>query len=260
MTAKPNFLIIGAPKCGTTSLCAILRQHPDIFMPECKEPDFFSRDEVFARGQDWYGSLFAGVQSEAAISEASPSYCMVESFPRAPERIASFLPEAKIIYIVRHPLERMETAWAQFLHSGHPVSRSFTKAVREYLLFLEQSRYWQTIAAYRKQFPDDRLLVVDFEDLRSDAASAAAECFRFLGVDPDFRVADAGSPRNSRAGKRMERTSIRWMRRSPVWELLKAAIPSRFRRWSYQSFGTAPLPQQPVWDRETRAWVIDQLQ
>ena len=79
---KPNFLVIGAMKCGTTSLCSLLGQHPDIFMSNPKETYFFSNDEVYQRGSSWYESIFLGSENKIAIGEGSTNYSKKYIFPK----------------------------------------------------------------------------------------------------------------------------------------------------------------------------------
>jgi hypothetical protein len=73
---RPNYLVIGAHKCATTTVCTLLGQHPDAFMAEVKEVHFFSKDEVFGRGFAWYESLFDPAGSKKRIGEGRPTYTM----------------------------------------------------------------------------------------------------------------------------------------------------------------------------------------
>ena len=127
----PNFLIIGAPKSGTTSLYQYLKQHPQIYLPDKKEPHFFSfegRTQGFnGPGQadfmkkritkiEDYIKLFENVNDELAIGEASTSYLYI---PEAVERIKKYVPEVKIITIIRHPAERAFSDYLQHLSLIH---------------------------------------------------------------------------------------------------------------------------------------------
>ena len=109
MSARPNFLIIGAGKSGTTSLWSLLGQHPEIFVSRIKEPSFFSNDEQYTRGWMWYESLFRGARGENAIGEASNSYSATGIHPDTVRRIVESLPGVRLIYLVRNPFERMES-------------------------------------------------------------------------------------------------------------------------------------------------------
>jgi len=107
----PNFLIIGAQKAATTSVYYGIRQHPDVFLCTPKEIHFFSLEPVFARGWDWYLSCFAEAGSRRAIGDASTSYSSRLLRPRTALRIKEALPEVRIVYVVRHPLRRIESHW-----------------------------------------------------------------------------------------------------------------------------------------------------
>ena len=88
---KPDFVVIGAARCATTSLCRILRDHPAVFMSHPKEPHFFSRPDVFARGLEWYEALFDGACGMSVVGEGSTTYTKNSQFPNAAERLASSL-------------------------------------------------------------------------------------------------------------------------------------------------------------------------
>ncbi len=92
----PDFLIIGAAKTGTTSVCNYLRRHPDLFFPEDSEPQFFSHDENCTKGLDWYASLFDGVTDRQRCGEKSTAYTRWPECPDVPRRIAEVMPEVKL--------------------------------------------------------------------------------------------------------------------------------------------------------------------
>jgi len=256
---RPNFLVIGAPKAATTSLWHLLRQHPDVFMSEVKEPSFFSHDYAYARGWAWYESLFAPASNETAIGEASITYCLTETYPHTPVRIAEHLPSAKLIYSVRHPLERIGSYWLQSLHKGHrDMPYSFRKAVRSCPRLLESSLYWKTVSAYRQYFPDDRLLVVFFEDFKADPRSVLAKCFRFLGVDHSFVPPDVDQPHYATKDHDMQNPMLYGLRAIPGWNVLKRLIPLKTRA-SLRNLWRRPLPAHPEWDTETQAWALERI-
>ena len=106
---RPNFLLIGSQKCGTSTWWEILRRHPQIFMSAAKELDFFSHDYIYDRGWAWYETLFSGADGKLAIGEGSTAYTRKARFPETSCRIARHLPDAKLIYIVRNPIARIES-------------------------------------------------------------------------------------------------------------------------------------------------------
>lgn len=258
MLTKPNFLIIGAPQCATTSLWDIFCQHPDIYMSKIKEPAFFSNDEVFSLGLEWYQSIFEDVKGKLAIGEATSHYCNIESYPKTPERIAKYVPNVKLIFSVRHPLERMESAWLQCLSTSHPMPREFNKAVREYRTIVENSHYWTNLNAYRRYFSDEQILLIFFEDFKENPQKVLETCYRFLRVNVNVNSQDVERPRNTKVGKYMKRRSYVLFNKLPVSDYIKKLIPRQMKT-SLKNLGMVPLPPRPTWDEQTRNWALEQV-
>ena len=107
MTRLPDFVLIGAMKSGTTTLHRQLSLQPGIFMSEPKEPNFFSDDQVYAQGMDWYHSLFAVAAPSDLCGESSTHYTKLPTYPHAVERMKAAVPRLKLIYIMRHPIDRL---------------------------------------------------------------------------------------------------------------------------------------------------------
>ena len=212
---RPNFFVIGGSKCGTTALCELLANHPDVFISTPKEPLYFSRSEELKLTPEWYASLFVDAGRYASVGDASTNYACVGLFPGVEERVAAYSPNARIIYIVRDPLERMESQWVQRRSAG-TTSCGFMAAVRDVPEMIESNLYWKNINAYRRLFDDERILVLFFEDFRADPPSVVARCFDFLGVGPAGELDDPHRPRNVRAEKREDKPLMRWLRLYPV--------------------------------------------
>jgi hypothetical protein len=222
----PNFFIVGAPKSGTTSLYHYLDQHPRVFMSPVKEPCYFASEmrlENFAREyrssdaldpaalktylrgprtgkrfgglistwEDYLG-LFEDATDELAIGEASVCYLWS---PTAARNIATQIPEARIVAVLRHPAER---AWSQYLHgvaNGY-VRKSFREQIdacihspkREFspiYPFLEFGMYYEQIKAYFELFPRERIRIYLYQE---GLAAIVADLFRLLNVDPAFET------------------------------------------------------------------------
>src|SRR5438132_12654782 len=114
----PTFLIIGAMKAGSSSLYEYLRIHPEIFMPDMKEPDYFSKRARRGVGLEWYSRLFEGADRARAIGAASTDYTKVPTYSEVPARIAMVLPTTQLIYVVRHPIERMRSQYVHEVATG----------------------------------------------------------------------------------------------------------------------------------------------
>ncbi len=255
---KPNFLLIGAAKCGTTSLCRLLGEHPAIFMHPRKELNFFAFDDVHARGMEWYESRFSGAGGFGAIGEGSPSYAKRTKHPHAAARIAEHLPNVKLLYIVRHPLRRIESAWLHARRSGHRSHPSFAKSVRRVPEYVETSDYENQIAAYLDRFPIDRVHVLFFEQFQSDPRRVVQDAFRFLGVDPTFEPARPDEPANPSLGRRVETRLGRALRTVPGFASILDRPSPRWSRLRRRWIETE-LSARPDWDAATRAYVRDRL-
>lgn len=191
--ALPTFLVLGSQKAGTTSLYHVLRRHPEVFMSETKEVNFFFYEERYRRGLDYYRSYFRGVPPRAkVVGEASPGYIC---HPRCPERIQQALPGIRLIVTVRHPVER---AYSQYwdnrrhLEADHTFEEALEHALTpDYepgkLGYFSRGTYVQYLRRYVERYGRERLLVLVFEDLARDPAAYYRRCFDFLGVDSDFR-------------------------------------------------------------------------
>jgi hypothetical protein len=210
----PNFLIIGAMKSGTTSLYHYLNQHPQIYMSSIKEPNFFAVEgseldfngaEGKARINRWirrefitniedYRALFQGISSEMAVGEASPMYLYS---PKAPDRIRHYIPDAKLIAILRNPVERAYSAFVYMAREGREPLSEFSQALQ-----VEEGRirnnwewiwhyknvgyYYAQLKRYFAIFDRAQVQVYLHEDLKADPLSVLRDIFRFLGIDETF--------------------------------------------------------------------------
>jgi Sulfotransferase domain len=252
----PNFFVIGAMKSGTTSIHSLLRQHPDIFMSDPKEPDFFSKDEKYFQLWDWYESLFEAAQGKIAIGEASADYTKRGQRPHTAARIAKHIPNAKLIYIVRHPLERIESHWMHGVHEKW-CSPNFRKAILEPEL-IEISRYWWQINAYREYFSDDRILVIFFEDFRDNPQETLTKCFQFLGIEPSVQIANPSRPKNVSQKRISEKKMLTWLKRVPIFETAQKIAPTQIKN-SIKPFLIRKITEKPQWHPSDREKVIEQI-
>lgn len=208
--ALPTFFIIGAARAGTTSLHYYLSQHPQIQMSATKEPHFFAGPAgEFAFGAprvdrlDDYRALF---DPRASVrGEASPSYAAYPRRVGVPARIKELVPDARLIYLVRDPIERTVS------HYRHRVAtegerREFADALEDLEpsnIYVCASRYATQFEQYLAHFPAARILVIEQGDLRRARAETLRKIFGFLGVASDFTSpAFATEYRGSDAGRR----------------------------------------------------------
>src|SRR4028119_1412460 len=197
----PNFIIIGCQRCGTTSLYTYLAQHPQILTPIKKEMDFFSWH--FERGIDWYLAHFPPMPSgeQFLTGEASPSYF---DSREAPERLYSLFPEAKLIVLLRNPVDR---AISQFyrLTDLNWEARSLDRVISdeierlnqnpEYIIgeepgnYLARGRYIEFIKNWRAFFPREQLLILKSEDFYAGAAATVKQVLEFLDL-PEYQLSE----------------------------------------------------------------------
>jgi hypothetical protein len=187
----PNCFMIGAAKCGTTSLAALLGRHRNIFVSRPKEPRFFGPN--FGRGLDWYMSLFDNGAECAVRMDATTYYSSTsEHYKQTPELIKRHCPDARIIYVTRHPLERIESHWRHRMgkYAKTPPFEKLMDSRKESRLIVGGSLYFARIAPYRTLFGDDRIHVVTLEDLISDPRTSVKKILRFLEVRRNDKVLD----------------------------------------------------------------------
>jgi hypothetical protein len=208
----PDFFIVGHPKCGTTALYEMLRCHPQIYMPACKEPWFFApelHDRTPPRPGgtpgtlDDYLSLFEAARPEQRVGEASALYLWSRT---AASRIAEVQPAARIIAILREPASFLHSLHLQFLQTYVETEADLRRALeleprrrrgeaiprRTYwplaLLYSDHVRYVQQLQRYHDAFPADQILVMIYDDFRRDNEAAIRTVLRFLDLDDGFPI------------------------------------------------------------------------
>jgi hypothetical protein len=256
----PNLIVIGAAKCGTTSLHEYLNEHPQISMSREKELHFFVGEKNWGHGLEWYESQF---DAEAPVrGESSPGYSAFPLYRGVVDRMAETIPDARFVYLVRDPVERVVSHYSHRTVNW-PAMRSLEEALadphlREWLV--TPSRYWLQLEQYLARFPAEQILVVDADELRASRSEVLARIFSFLEVDATFsspsfeRTHNAGVGRNApnRAGTAvatlLERT-LGQARATAVRGRAPYALKAPFRRH-------AP---RPVLSDAARARLEDEL-
>ena len=165
----PTFIVIGAGKAGTTSLWAYLQEHPQVFMSARKELDFFTTEHNWHRGLEWYESHFADAGTAKAHGEVSGNYTNWPDYVGVPERMASVVPGARLVYVVRHPIDRMVSGY-RYLRARGLEARPMAQAFRERPMYTNASSYATQIEQFLEHFPRDQLLVIVSEHLPRKAS------------------------------------------------------------------------------------------
>ncbi len=232
--ALPNLIVIGAQKCGTSGLHYYLSLHPEVSMSDPKELNFFIQERNYPRGLEWYSRHFD--PAARCRGESSPNYTAYPQHLGVPERMAEVVPDARLIYIVRDPIERITAHWV------HNYAKRREKGdLRETLLhpntsYVSRSKYFMQLQRFLDHFPEEQILVLDNQDLRDDRMPTLRRVFEFAGVDPSFehpkfeqvRHSTSKKKRATRLGMRVQRASrSRMGRRVPrkVWLGMDVALP-----------------------------------
>ena len=273
MPPWPNFFILGAQKAGTTSLYTYLAQHPDIYMPQCKEPHYF--DYHYAQGAEGYLKRhFGDWNGEKAIGEASPSYLSVG---RARERIAEVLPEARLLIALRHPAERAYSEWWMTWSHGWE-DLSFSEAIEANLRELEEdglfegeageARWHRVLAGHLngriddrsylqhgyysiylrhcfQLFPERNIKILFFNDLVEAPEKTVQEIDAFLGVDPRHEIRELDIQNKPLAGPAVSLTRL--LARLRVVRLFPLSLRLKVRALLA---GRGKRPQMPIQARE----------
>lgn len=259
---KPDFLVIGAQKCATSSLCERLARHPAVFLTEPKEPYFFSHSDVWRRGWGWYESLFADSGAARARGEGSTTYTQHLLYPEAAERIARHLPEARLLFIARDPLERIRSHWMHLRARENRETLPFDEAVRTRPEYLDHSRYGHQLSFYDAHFPPERILVLFFEDYRRDPEEVTRRALAHLGVDPAEGAARRGresaGARHASAEGRVDTPVTGIVRRLPGFRTLRDAAPGPLRE-ALRRVLKRPIGERPMWSEEARAWALERI-
>jgi hypothetical protein len=188
----PSFIVIGAMKGGTSSLHHYLRQHPEVCMSRIKETDFFIEARNYAKGLDWYRSLFA--DHDKVCGEASPNYTKRHQHRGVPARLRQVIPDAKLIYLLRDPIDRVVSHYLHNRALGREA-RSLAEAVGAKSCrnnYVRTSMYLYQLSPYLRRFGLERILIVTTEDLKDKRAATLKRIFEFIGVDGHLEGSDYG--------------------------------------------------------------------
>ena len=198
----PNLIVIGAQKSGTTSLHYYLNLHPQISMSREKELEFFMEDRNWHKGVEWYKSHFT---TEAKVyGESSPNYTAYPAWDGVPERMYSVIPDTKLIYILRDPIDRMLSQYVQYVAVGlenRPVEIAF-RVLNYHNAYARRSRYFMQLQQYLKYFSSSSILIITAEDLLNERRKTLENVFAFLDVDETFYSPKFDNIKHGSGGRR----------------------------------------------------------
>jgi hypothetical protein len=298
----PNFFVIGAPRSGTTSAYEYLRTHPDVFMSPVKEPDFFadpSLDDIHPIGAFASGSLAADVQANTTAAQAFEQYLALftgsDSYARRGEasavylghptaawHIRDYLPDAKLIVLLRDPAER---AYSHFVHAqriyaehgqrsavgadGRSVEEAFARAVEaahingmpdpatsDPEVWVRSGFYFAHLTRWRKLFALEQMTILRFEEFAEDSNAVMRRVFEFLGID-EFFVVPTTEAFNASVVPRSRRIFTIFTTRNPLMRYGRSIAPARVRAVAMRTRNQLLGSTKPTLDATLRARLID---
>jgi hypothetical protein len=181
VSALPDFVIIGAMKCGTSTLHAQLAAQPQFFMSEPKEPNFFSNDAIYAKGEAWYRGLFAKAPEGAIKGESSTHYTKLPTYPKTVKRLAALIPDAKFIYVMRDPVDRLISHYIHEWSQG-VIACPIDEAIDKHPELVAYSRYAYQLEPWMERFGKEPILPVDLEAMTAKPDAELKRIAAFLGV------------------------------------------------------------------------------
>ncbi|RBP39043.1 sulfotransferase domain-containing protein [Roseimicrobium gellanilyticum] len=248
--APPDFFILGAGKCGTTSLYYSLRQHPEIHLSPIKEPSFFSTGFQVVKNPVEYFNLFPQQEGKKRYGEASHVYF---STPETAPVLRQLFPEAKFLLIVRNPVQRSHSLYQDMKRGGYESLPTFEQALREEefrfvdpafqadcpqyfwnFMYYRSSRYDLQLENYLEHFPRERFLVLTLGEWKADPAYWLREIFGFLEVDPSTQVGTEPQNQAEKPATLREETKDALRERfAGVRERVEALVGRELKHWDY---------------------------
>lgn len=223
----PNLIVIGAMKCGTTSLHYYLNLHPQISMLKEKESNFFVNEDNWNRGVEWYKSHFTG--EVKVYGESSPRCTYYPFLDGAPERMYSVIPEAKLIYILRDPIERIISHYVHdYAHELEDRTIAEALACLDHNPYVCRSSYYMQLSQYLEYFAQSNILILTLEDLHRQPKETMQKVFRFLEVDDSFDSPKFSIIKHNSRYKRRKNRIGRFLAQTPLMNMVER-LPFRFR-------------------------------
>jgi hypothetical protein len=183
---KPDFIIIGAMKSATSTLHSQLALQPGVFMTSPKEPNYFSDNAQYSRGEAWYDSLFELAQCNDICGESSTHYTKLPDYPLTIERMVKRLKNSKMVYVMRHPIDRLIS---HYIHqwSQNVFKCDINRAIDDYEELIAYSSYARQLEPFLKQFGRENILPVFAEAIRQNPQKQLEKVACFIGYEGDVK-------------------------------------------------------------------------
>ncbi len=236
---EQQVFIIGAAKSATTTLYHVLVEHPEICFTEKKEPGFFAEDSEYQKGIAYYQQMFNRHPQAGALIDGSTQYSRRTEYPGVPERIFNHFPEAKFIYVMRHPIDR---AFSQYVHRwtkeqfpGQPITRTFEEFIKTDRVPIEDSLYKDQIDKYLEFFPIERFLFLLTEDIQQDLQNQVDKVCDHLGISRFEAKLDMQEDQKNTANQHKEHQLRDDLKSNRLLYFASRLFPPALRHWLYDN-------------------------
>lgn len=246
---KPNFIIAGAPRCGTTSVYYRLALHPDIFMASQKEIHFF--DQYFNKGLRWYCSYFQDYNDEKAIGEKTAGYFFRKNVA---SRIKSTLPNLKLIFLFRNPVDRAYCHyWAWMMSGKINPEMGFEECIKSYPELIEIGKYEDHIRMFMKHFDKKNFLFLLLDELIENPIGLYKKIYNCLEVGYNFEILKNKIPTN-KSGVINHKLIMQFIKKNVIYnKFLKDTIPRKLKDILREKL----IGKKPAMQKNTRKYLLE---
>jgi len=248
----PNFLVIGAPRSGTSWIHDNLRRHPQVFLPKTKELHYFDRD--YERGIDYYEAQFVDWAGQHSVGEVTPGYLSGVFFPdrNIPQLIRSHLPNVKLVAVLRNPVERAYSHyWHNVAQDARNLDLTFEQKLQQRPQILREGFYFEHLSRYLSLFPRRQMLLLLYDDLEKDPSGFLRQIYEFLGIDAHFQSGIESVRRNAALGMgNLAGSRLLWHVERALAKTGLIRVSARLRRVN----SARPLPPM---NQETRRKLVE---
>ncbi len=243
---SPHFIVIGAMKCGTTTLAAQLGAQRGIFMTDPKEPQYFSDDAIFAQGPDWYAGLFSGAAEGDVRGEASTHYTKRPELPKTVERMTAALPQVRLIYMIRDPMVRLVSHYVHEWSQG-VLSQPLAASLDAHTPLVDYGRYGWQVAPFIEAYGRDAVLLTSLERVTADPDRELARVAAHIGHPGPVAWADDNEAENVSAKRSRKLPLHGLIVDNPVADALRRAlVPKAVRTWVREARQMKGRPEIPA--------------
>lgn len=253
----PSFVIIGAMKSATSTLYEQLARQSGIFLSDLKEPNFFSNDEQYSRGIEWYSALFSEAKSSDIAGEASTHYTKLPTYPETVARMRNWLERPRLIYVMRHPVDRLVSQYIHQWTEGE-IRCGLQSALTKHPELIAYSRYARQLEPFINSFGNAAILPVFFDRLIAAPQRELERVARFIGYNGKVEWHETLSRRNVSAERLRKFALFDLLVEHPLAaKLRRGLIPKGVRTKIRRFFSMDKRPELTMTDRRKLEEVFD---